>query len=669
VARRVPNDLYWIALWAVGAGLFLLADSAADAGSAGGLVEAAGGALLLAVVPGLLRLQRWARVAGALVLAALGATAAAALFRDEVTTRRVLTVVMSGYATVYLLAGSTRRLFGEGGPARLTLQGAAPVLLATGALAALAAAGLPRPVVLGLAGAGVLVYLVSARSWDRRLSLLLTPRPPGLDPAAWRRFRRARAARVRGDLDDAAARLEALGDDPVVALERDLLALDRARREGGLERVVLDAEFEPRPSEARRIAAACREADLEALLTRRAELIDRLVADAADPRSCFAFEYEHALEALTGVVFVNNPESQFRRWWAERRVAQAGPAGLRWLVFRLWKAECPDAALAVAARTDDELLQAAAGLARLLDSPDGTPPPVDRLEELVLLLALPPQVADGLGLFLVDDALVVRHGPAWVRAVTGLRRRLVDWLRQAWADCPEDVWLEASWLLRHLTGAPLRLVRARARFERWWAARRAAQERFEESMARGVAAAAEEAWQVAEAAFARAAEAWPERTCAPYDRACALLALGRADEALPLLQRLAEAEPKEGRWRRRLGDALANVGRLDEAAATYQRAMELGELEPKEPAAERGLRLAAEGKADEARELLDKVTADADPADLDRVVLELESRGEYELARRYQDRAFRRALQRREAQGFDPDEDEGEGESPTGELA
>jgi len=75
------------------------------------------------------------------------------------------------------------------------------------------------------------------------------------------------------------------------------------------------------------------------------------------------------------------------------------------------------------------------------------------------------------------------------------------------------------------------------------------------------------------AAFQRALELEPENPHAHNDIGCALIVLGRADEALAWLRRAAELDPAGKDGPSNLGLALSTLGRHDEAVASFREAL------------------------------------------------------------------------------------------------
>lgn len=688
MARRVPNDIYWLGLWCVLWGTSRLTGAAALADERAQALQAVEGAVALLVAWGLVRVRAWARPAGAALLGLTCLTGAARLGGglDGLAAGQLL---LGGWGLLYLLAPSTRAVFAASPRARPTLLGAGPAVLVTVCALGLGLVPLPGWAQASVAVALVVGWTLTQERLGRLAGVWLAARPDGLDRDGRRRLRRARLARLRGDLAAAEAALAPLPPGRAVGVLRGLVAADRARRQGGLARLVVDARHEPTSREAAAIAREARAADLEGLVAARAALIDGLVEDAVDARSVFALEATGALERLGGERFTHNAEARWHAWWAARRPRDGD--GLRWLVARLWEADCLEAAAAVGARAADPLLGEATGLAWLVGGGARRPGSDEATDEVVERLATLPALADGLGALHADGDLFAARGAEAARRATGRRRALVGALLDLWSAHPEAS-VQAAWLLHLLTSAPPTALGAPDDLRRWWAERAEGQRRYEEALCEGLEAAGRDAWAEAEAAFARAEPGWPGRSAAAWNRALALVTLGRAAEAEPILRRLCEDDPERpGRWRR-LADCLRLLGRDADAAAAAARVEQAEEAEEAEAPGRRGrreveadgpegeapdeaelhgaddgdeperparrgrpgadeptfalgLRLAAAGREEEARRLLDgAVEATRDRERLSRLVADLEAQGSYELAEHYQYEAVVRSL-------------------------
>jgi len=218
----------------------------------------------------------------------------------------------------------------------------------------------------------------------------------------------------------------------------------------------------------------------------------------------------------------------------------------------------------------------------------------------------------------------------------------------------------------HLTGLRYRIIRARARFDADWERERPRHETFDSAMAAGLHAAAAGAWEEAERQFATAAEAWPERACARYNRARALLELDRFADAEPLLEKLAKSEPDEAFWWTRLGDCRRLLDNRAGAIEAYRTAIQKGGLEA-ELAMRFGVMMAEEGSDAEAKRAFDAALGpEPDAETLERLGAFLESAGAWRLAAGYREEAFRRSLGDKHEE--EEEDEDGDGESAAGRL-
>lgn len=661
--RRLPNALVLILTWCLGLGGLSLWAGRLTTDFQQSSVLLAYGSVHLVLALLLVSLRPWARRVGLVGFGLLALTAAGHLVVSGATWSRFGLLVFDLYSLGYLLAPSTRELF-RGGRPSLSLVGAAPVLLLVGAAVACGLGGVPTPITLGLLSGLVLLYSGSQGRALRWLSANFAPPPPELaqeegEPV---RFRAARQARLAGEWAQAEVLLEGLRKARGVRILHGLNDLERIQATtSNLARVVLDADYEPTPVEASAIAVSCREADpslFRSLVERRAELIDDLLADAVGQQSCFSLELRTALTTLSGRHVTFNAEPNYRRWWRLQGARQRGDQALRWLVVRLWEAECFAAAEIVAAEVDPTYAAAATAAYAFAELRERLGEP-GWLAERKVTLALSAGIADSMGWLLLDGPL--GRNAVQLAKLHEQRRSLIQGMRQAWGAYPSGGGTAIPWLLHLLTDLPLRQVRWPRRFDRAWALRRFAIERYEGLLVAGARAAAEEMWEISAQTYAEAARTCPERSAAPYNRAFALMELGSHAQAEQLLLELARRESDEPFWWLRLGDCRRGQGDFRGALAAYHQVLEREGMGGR-VALRVGLTLAAEGKHQVAERFLDAAVDQIDdPEMIQRLAAVLESEGAYTLAQRYEERAFNDALERgdHEWRG-DDSEDEGE---------
>ena len=659
--RRLPNSLLLILVWCLGLGA-LSAWAAPFQGEPrqSGLLLAYGAIhLLLALF--LVSLRPFARRLSLAGFCALALAAAGQLLFEGATWVRCSVLVFDLYALLYLLAPSTRELF-TGGRPRLSPLAALPTLLLLGLASACGAAGASTLWTLAILATGAVCYAWGkVRIW-RFLAAHCSGTPAELAEEERVCFRAARRARWRGERSKAEGLLEGLRKARGVRILRGLIALDRVERSPGtLARVVLDLDYDPGAAEARAIGEVClasTPAELRAMVERRAELIDDLLADAVQAPSCAYLELPFVLPRLSGRLATINPEPAYRRWWRREGPRQRGEQSLRWLVLRLWEAKCFAAAAAVAAHVDPvyalagESARAFAELSERIGEPGW-------LGARKETLALSAGLAESRGWLLLDGSF--GRNAVKLSSLRDRRRDLIQGLRAAWEAYPVAGSAVIPWLLHLLTDLPLRAIRWPARFDRLWGARRLAVERYEGLLVAGARAAAEEMWEVAEQTYAEAARLQPERSAAHYNRAFALMELGRHAPAEGLLLELARRESDEPFWWLRLGDCRRGQGDLSGALAAYQQVLEREGMGGR-VALRVGLTLAADGNHQVAERFLDAAVEQIDdPEVIQRLAAVLESEGAYTLAQRYEERAFNDALERgdHEWKGEDSD-DQGE---------
>ncbi len=662
---RFPGDLLWIILWCLflaGTHLYIATFSKEPAPRA--TFGVLGAAYLIAAV-GLYRLQHWGRIlAGVLFFIGVGLSLFA--FRKGFSGANLFRLLMNLYWGVYLLQPSTRRLFEGSSGARLSLPGCisqAVYLVGILSLVALLLV-LKSPKWVGIVvilGVLVAYALFLEDRMNRWLAARFSPKPDDLDRAAWDAVRNAQQARVEGDLDRAERLLAPLPDSLTVRVLRGLLVMDRALRSEELRRALYDSAWVAPVAARDRLLEESRGADLPALVAERTALVDGLLEDDARPRSFFGEEADDRLQRITGQVFVSNPLFQHREAWEKRRSLCSGERARTWLTARLWDAQAPEAAREAAGGSGDASLVELANLSIRLDQAARGLFSEDWASENSLNLCLLPIPADAARLLYLDSPYIAVLGPEPVAARLSARLELVSRLRRLRDEYPAESWIEIPWLLAQLTG-DTGGHRTRSKFEKWWASRREAQLAFDGAFVSGLDAARHQNWKRSEQLFGEAVRAWPERTCAVYNHALALLQLDRHKEAEAIFAHLAAAEPDEAVFWMRTGDARRLQGQGGPAIEAYRKAAKLGGLED-EVALRLGLTLAAEGREDEAERELDAATAREFDADrLEELASFLESEGVYRLASRYREQAFQKRL------GDKPtgDEEDEEGDATAG---
>lgn len=665
---RFPGDLLWIILWCLflaGISLFI---ATVSQGPALRILYGVLGAIYLIAAVGLYRLQHWGRVFAG-ILFFLGVVLGLFALRKGFNVGTLFRILMNLYWGVYLFQSSTRRLFEASSGARLSLPGCISQSIYLVGVIAMVAVLL---VLKSPKWVGIVVLLVTLVAYalfledrvNRWLAARFSPKPDDLDRDAWRSVRVAQQARLEGDLDRADRLLAPLRDSLTVRVLRGLLVMDRALRSDGLRRTLYDSAWVA-PAPARdRLLEESRATDLTALVAERAALVDGLLEDDGRSRSFFGEEADERLQKITGRVFVNNPIFQHREAWEKRRPLCTGDRARTWLTARLWDAQAPEAAREAAGGSGDASLVELANLSVRLDQAARGLFNEEWVAENSLNLCLLPIPADAARLLYLDSPYIVVLGPEAVAGRLAARLELVSRLRRLRDDYPAESWIEIPWLLAQLTG-DTGGHRTVAKFEKWWASRREAQLAFDGAFVSGLDAARHENWERAEEHFRDAVRAWPERTCAVYNHALALLQLDRHDEAEEIFSRLAAAEPDEAVFWMRAGDARRLQDRSGPAIEAYRKAAKLGGLED-EVALRLGLTLASEGREDEAERELDAATAKEFDADrLDELASFLESEGVYRLASRYREQAFQKRLGEKPTGEEEEDEDE-EGDSTAG---
>ena len=403
----------------------------------------------------------------------------------------------------------------------------------------------------------------------RRLVRLIGRVPSDVGREHRRRFRDALVAHSHGH-HPVAARL--LRDLPATRSVETLRALVRAEAPpAGIDRLAYDVGAELSDHESRQLAERLALPEADALLERRARLLDGLVEDSLAAQPVFSGDLTRVVSRMSGAVFVANAEQQARDWWRTARPSQTGAEGRAWLAIRLTEAGCPVGAARLARLAGDSGLATATELLSLLrEWPEEE---VDAwLSEHALTLLVVAPLAETTGLLLLDSRLATGTGALAIARRLKQRPELIATLRRVWDRYGDLMPLaETRALLAHVTGCRPRSVGTRGRFERWWRRHAEEERRFDMSFARALEWAALEEWEAAAAAFAEAHQLRPRRPSAGYNRALCLVRLGRAEEAESALADLTRLEPREALWWMRLGD-VRRIGRRTETALDAYRA-------------------------------------------------------------------------------------------------
>jgi tetratricopeptide (TPR) repeat protein len=673
VKRRLPTHLLTILFWcAAWGGISLWTAASGDLAPERRAWLAGLGLSHLGLLGGLWALRPWARWLGGAAFAALAVFAGTQLALAGFSGMRLGCVFFGVWSSWYLFSGSTRDLFGGRNVGAISLQGIAPLGILVLGAAVIAGLGLSRGPTFVLGVVLVLTYLVGEERMRAWLAVYLAPRPEELKGDDWRCFQHARRARLAGDFARCEQLLGKLSGDlretsRAARILAGLATLDRAAAGVSLATIVLcgDGERERDPQLDAALAKwveLATPAEILEPVRARAQLIDLLLEDAADPRSCFALEFATALGSLTGEHFVTNAEQGYARWWREQRERQTEAGAYRWLVVRAWRAESYLASVVLARREDlgakpEATLIAAADLARTFAEASTrlTEPAWRESEHDRLVLAV--SLADGMGWLLLDAPYLEKRGVVRLSGRIDERRALIERARNLWEEFPHDAGPTARWLLHLLTDAPVRSLRRRLRFDRYWSTRGTRQQEHERAFLGGLAAAAEQMWDVAAASFSQAVALAPERTTPLYNQAYALLESQRHDEAQPLLSELTRREPDESFWWLRLGDCLRQQGDLHAALEAYGKAVEQEGLGGR-VALRLGLALVADGQEQEAERFLDAALEQVnEPGLTEQLAAVLEAEGAYDLARRYHHRAFLQQLERKDSWDMDDEGD------------
>jgi tetratricopeptide (TPR) repeat protein len=665
-ATRLSGTLVWIVFWCLFAGAMFVILAWSSAAPISRTIFGLLGALLIASAAGLYRMAQWARVtAGAILL--LNAVLQAIAFRKGFDLARALRTSLNLIWGIYLFLPSTRRMFAASASGRFNRTGCLVqlifLLLIVGSVMLSVTVPLPKAVSMPI----VIVCLAVWGFYEDRITVALTsrfgPRPEDLDRPAWSAFRPAYDAWRAKNPSLAEKGLAPLPGTLSVRILRGLIRMDRARIGTGLDRILYDNDYVAESSLRESVLEECRTPDLEDRIAARAALVDDLLEDDGRAYPLFATDLDARLQSITGRIFLSNVESQHRESWAKSRPSCTGERRREWMTVRLWDAQCPEAAAEVARSVKRPGFAELAGVIASLEL-GGAGVSEGWLLLNASTLCLLPVPADSACLLHLDSPYMAALSAETVSSRLTARIEYISLLRRLREEYPCESRIEIPWLLALLVGQPVGMVRRTDRFERWWAEHRAAQHQFDGAFVTGLEAARREEWDRAEQAFAEAAGAWSERTCAVYNRALALLQLSRAAEAEAIFRALAAKEPGEAAYRMRIGDACRAAGRGREALEAYREAARLGGLE-EEVRLRLGMTLATEGREDEAARELDAAAGpDADPEKLEGLAAFLESQGIYQLAARYREQAFLRRLGDKPTGEEDDDEGELEAAGP-----
>jgi tetratricopeptide (TPR) repeat protein len=139
-----------------------------------------------------------------------------------------------------------------------------------------------------------------------------------------------------------------------------------------------------------------------------------------------------------------------------------------------------------------------------------------------------------------------------------------DWLGYAWLAAGADLqWTTPSEAFPHARAAALRALELDADL---WTAR---------ALLAFLRATYDWEWQAGLAELERAVQAAPQESGTVWSYAYVLALLGRHDEAIGLVQALADAFPDDARMRQEVGGRLIDAGRFGEAAQAAQAARAL----------------------------------------------------------------------------------------------
>lgn len=654
---RVPSQVIFLIFWCGCFGVIFLTAGLLQAEPWIRASFVVVGLLYAIPVIGLWRLRPWGRLYAVALFIILLVKNGVLFSKSGISGLPIGESIVGAWALFYLLSASTARLFGDPAGAKVDLvqagKAVAGIVLLVAAIFGLRHFGTPKwvavavPVTLYVVGE----MLVGAKV-NRWVGAAFSPRPSELDDAQAAAFAAARRALAGGDTARADSLAAPLPDCRGVTILRGLIAMHDGRDDLG--RLVFDAGHAPPASAREAVAETCRRGAAEPLADRRVAFVDALLDDAAQDHPMFSHEFVNVMERLTGKVYMANDEAQFRDWWTAARPLCAGARAARWLTVRLWDARCTDAATAVADRSGVIPLSEAARVAAAIDALGAGPVTPEWFATHFRSVTLLPLVGEAGGLYHVD-------APIPEQAVhVRLRLPLVEFLRTIRDEYPEAPSPNA--LLCALTAVKEVKPRSRRKFEAWWARERPAQQRFDLSLACGLEAAARGDWAEAEGRFAEAERAAPDRTSALYNRGFALAQQDRFEAAEAAFAEGARRRPDDAAWWTRAGDCRVKLGRPAEALDAYRAAIRVGDME-EELAIKLGLTYAMTGnEAAAARTLDEALTGKTDPQTLTELSAFLEAHGQYRLARKYGEQAFRRSLSEEPP---DDDEDDEPLDQPT----
>lgn len=468
---------------------------------------------------------------------------------------------------------------------------------------------------LAYLAAGVGILLVARKIQSRvfpRFAGLFARRPDELSGRVWRQFRKAYWYRAIGDMQKAAASIPTSGEVHSTVLILDgLVRLDEARRSPPLKRLIYEADYVPTFDERAELEATTIELEsATAWVSERNQLIESLVYASASARRFYGAELDNALLSLTMQRFDQEAEKSFQGWWERTQAGTSSGGELPWLIARLWEAGCTESALDVADNAEQREWSEILAVARLVESAsadgEALAPVVYEYAEAACLV---PMMSEWAGLYLLDSAIAVERGAAFVARRLKDRGRVIATLRKIWEDFEDCCSIRPATLLAVLTGYRSGLFVSRRGFDRWWAKNRDKSEAYESQLAAGLEWASIQDWQAAEKAFEKAHRLSSGSASARYNRAFCFIQLDELPTAERLLGDLVRDEPDEALWWVRLGDTRRLMQENIGALTAYRRAVELIGDTP-DLISRLVTVLVEEGRENEARELLRATTLD-----------------------------------------------------------
>lgn len=381
-------------------------------------------------------------------------------------------------------------------------------------------------------GVGLAVTFFAERFIHDGLARLLHSAPDDLPREHWQTYQEARTHCVAKRPQDALHLLAGLPDvPPVLALRGAARALDEEA--SPLIRTLYRAE--PQAVQ----AALVLRADIAAVLARREQELDALVADRHRSRPLLLSLQEDLQEALLGEIRLLDHDV-LPDWWQDLRPRSTGEAAVGWLVVRLWRSGSLPAALEAAKGTELELL-----CRRVLRwrTQDLTALREDADEDSTPWYAHV-EAAEALGLYLRTDK-EPKMDP--IRAGIAERARLADQALALWRLHGETAPGLFRSLLLLLTG----LDDDDGELPGWVA--RA--ERYDRHLRAGLEDMQHERWKAASEQFHQARQDGPDRFSALHNEAMAHLALGDGAAAMAILQDAHERDQDRLLWWYRMGDA------------------------------------------------------------------------------------------------------------------